>query len=583
MKKGINRFFYILIAIVFCSLSKGFSTSYEDLLKFSSDELLKRGDAYLERHNPDSALVYYVALSGRYASQASKREKENALQGLIKSGGIYYQEGNYNQALDLYFRAFRICETEEINAYFPELYNNMGSIYNRFKDYERGKDYYLRGLKCAEAIGDVETEWKLLNNLVGLCCFGFLEDSDIEDAKIYYDRAKNLKLENDTLQRYYIVLGLGYIFTRENKLDSAIAAYQSALDFAVENSLEPRYVSSPASEIAFLYEEKGDYESALKYLLFANEFNQENRQIELELNGLQNLATIYEKMGDHDKSADYWNQYLNLSDSIFNQREFNRIKNMQMVYEMDKINQEVDYLHAEKAESDLKLRMHIRILIIVLVSLAVLIVLAFILYAQKKKLENAYFDLFSKNQEILKSDKANRKMRLEYEQKLQEEKEKTQRLGQELEVLGHKLEEQTSQEIHPDDAKGSKLSEAQQESLMEDIVDIMENTFEYCDSEFSLNRLAALIGSNTKYVSQAINDTHQKNFRAYINEYRIKEASRRLMNDKEYGHYTIAAIAESVGYKSQTTFILAFKKVTGINPSTYQRIAQKVQKEGAAV
>ena len=87
--------------------------------------------------------------------------------------------------------------------------------------------------------------------------------------------------------------------------------------------------------------------------------------------------------------------------------------------------------------------------------------------------------------------------------------------------------------------------------------------------------LAGLVESNSRYVSQVINDTYGKNFRAYLNEYRIREARLRLMDTAAYGHYTIKAIAESVGYKSHTNFINIFKDITGITPSIYQRIAKE--------
>ena len=121
----------------------------------------------------------------------------------------------------------------------------------------------------------------------------------------------------------------------------------------------------------------------------------------------------------------------------------------------------------------------------------------------------------------------------------------------------------------------NKLTNEQKENLLRDITRIMEETEEFCDSEFSLERLASLIGSNSRYVSQIINETYNKNFRTFVNEYRIKEARIRLMNTAEYGNYTIKAIAESVGYKSHTNFIDIFKKITGITPSIYQKIAKE--------
>ena len=123
-------------------------------------------------------------------------------------------------------------------------------------------------------------------------------------------------------------------------------------------------------------------------------------------------------------------------------------------------------------------------------------------------------------------------------------------------------------------AAADKLTNEQKEKILLSVTDIMENTQEFYDCNFSLERLAELIESNSRYVSVVINETYNKNFRTFINEYRIKEAQLRLMNTALYGNYTIKAIAESVGFKSSTNFISAFKDVTGITPSIYQKIAQ---------
>ena len=47
------------------------------------------------------------------------------------------------------------------------------------------------------------------------------------------------------------------------------------------------------------------------------------------------------------------------------------------------------------------------------------------------------------------------------------------------------------------------------------------------------------------------------------------------MDTAKYGNYTIQAIAESVGYKSHSSFIKVFRKITGIPPSIYQKMARE--------
>ena len=93
--------------------------------------------------------------------------------------------------------------------------------------------------------------------------------------------------------------------------------------------------------------------------------------------------------------------------------------------------------------------------------------------------------------------------------------------------------------------------------------------------DFSLDKLSNLVNSNSKYVSQVINETYHKNFNSFVNEYRIREARRRLTDIEQYGNYTIQTISESVGYKSSTTFINVFRKITGITPSMYQRMVRE--------
>lgn len=123
------------------------------------------------------------------------------------------------------------------------------------------------------------------------------------------------------------------------------------------------------------------------------------------------------------------------------------------------------------------------------------------------------------------------------------------------------------------------LDEEQRKKIADRIIRVMDDTKEYCRMEFSLEDMARLVESNTRYVSQTINETFGKNFRSFINDYRVEEASLRLMDIENYGNFTIKAIAESVGYKSHTNFIEIFKKSTGMTPSTYRKIAIEHKKD----
>ena len=116
--------------------------------------------------------------------------------------------------------------------------------------------------------------------------------------------------------------------------------------------------------------------------------------------------------------------------------------------------------------------------------------------------------------------------------------------------------------------------------LMKQITAIMESSHEVFNEGFSRQRLAELVGSNYKLVSRAINTCRQCNFNALLNEYRIKEACRRLIDSNAYGHYTIEGIANSVGYLSRSNFTAIFKEIMGLTPSAFQKMHEQDLKDG---
>ena len=98
----------------------------------------------------------------------------------------------------------------------------------------------------------------------------------------------------------------------------------------------------------------------------------------------------------------------------------------------------------------------------------------------------------------------------------------------------------------------------------------MENSREVFSQDFSLDKLTALVGSRSKYVSQIINETYEKNFSAFLAERRIREACQILSDESLMKNYTIEAIAANLGFKSRTNFISVFKRVTGLTPTQFK-------------
>ena len=123
--------------------------------------------------------------------------------------------------------------------------------------------------------------------------------------------------------------------------------------------------------------------------------------------------------------------------------------------------------------------------------------------------------------------------------------------------------------------KDSSLISDKQAELRQKIQSVLDDIPTITSPTFNLSRLAELVGSNTTYVSRIVNDVYGKNLSTLLSDLRIKEACRRINNPEKYGQFTLETISASVGFKSRSTFLTSFKRVTGLLPSEFLRIAKR--------
>ena len=113
------------------------------------------------------------------------------------------------------------------------------------------------------------------------------------------------------------------------------------------------------------------------------------------------------------------------------------------------------------------------------------------------------------------------------------------------------------------------------DELYDKILDIIVMQKKYKDVNYSAKQLAKDLKTNTRYLSAVVNSRFGQNYSSLLNEYRIREACRRLADAEHYGNVTIQAIYEQLGYSSASGFINAFRNVNGMTPSAYMKLARQ--------
>ena len=106
------------------------------------------------------------------------------------------------------------------------------------------------------------------------------------------------------------------------------------------------------------------------------------------------------------------------------------------------------------------------------------------------------------------------------------------------------------------------------------IIDKLENAMNsqklYKNPNFCLNDLAEATAESRNSISFALNFHLNKTFYNYVNEMRIEE-SKRLLLDKKMQHFSIEGIAAQSGFKSMSVFYKFFKDIEKVTPAVYRK------------
>ena len=120
--------------------------------------------------------------------------------------------------------------------------------------------------------------------------------------------------------------------------------------------------------------------------------------------------------------------------------------------------------------------------------------------------------------------------------------------------------------------QGSSLAPEQKKQLAGNLESLMKNEKVFTQSDLTIDHLAERLKTNSKYISQIINEFYQQNYYHYINSHRVSEA-KSLMSDPANDKYSILGISNIAGFASKSTFNAAFRKFTGMTPNEFRNNA----------
>jgi AraC-like DNA-binding protein len=518
-----KKILFFIISVLL--LSKAAYTQNQNLISnfqhLSPRQLYDTANHFFNCKSSDTAFVCFNLFINLPVKKNDFEHQKNLIEALNKISIIHFHSADYRNSYDCLIRALHFCEKYNYNSYLPKLYINIGNIYYQYNKLDVTKQYYLKALPLSN---DTTSIIALLSNLGAV----ELESGNLDSADYFLSKSLQISQRNNNYLLPDILNNKASLFQKKGLYDSAYYYYHASLNVARKNEKYAREAQN-LTDLGRLFFEFNKLDSALLYIDLSNKVSKEYNFLRIISENYLILSKIEESKGRKAAALEYYKKYAELIDSVFSVQNFSDINQLQRGYEISKTNAQIEQLVVEKHYQ--KVIWRITFIVLLIVSVALLL-----LFFQNKRLNDAYKTLFDKDIKIIELQKPSNSDTEKYQK--------------------------------------SALTDEMQDELLDKILTVMEDTAIICAPEFSLDRLTELVQSNQTYVSQVINTALKKNFRSFLNGYRIHEAQR-LFSELDLTKYTIAAIAHEVGFKSPAAFRSTFKEITGVSPNFYLKAMQK--------
>ena len=491
-------------------------------------------------------------------SYASSQDQGETAQQLKERGDTCYNREDFPEALEFYLYALEKARKEGRGDISVACTNSMGNIFLNMGNYMRAVYYYKKCCREAHKLGMKRREWIVASNLV----FAYCKMGDAKQARQALQAIRKIDVPRDNAYMFHYYYSWGFIYKLEQKYGLARQNYAKASHYAAKDPYSDNVtLEFEEGEILML---EGKYNKSAAVF---NDVLQKAVQAKdpfVISHCYEMLSKVYQYKGDRGLSNAYHTDFLSLKDSAFNQGQMNKATDKVSNYEEEVNSQHILYLN-NRSRTQMLVIGAFALLLVVVAGASIL------LYKKNRRILCQQEAMLSKNQELTKLyDECSRLL------------ERYIKKGESQTVAKGDADLEKTDGGKPQEAKGGtadgermQLSQEKKDELLAKINKVMDNMEIISRNDFSQQMLAQLVKSNTAYVSHIINDVYGVNFKTYLNNFRIREACRRLKDTEHYGNLTMNAIYEAVGFSSASGFIKAFKKNMGMTPTEYINMQNK--------
>lgn len=296
-------------------------------------------------------------------------------------GVAHWARGSYDDGLKYLFEGLEVYRSLEDSLGQGNCLMNIGLIYSDRYDHERALSFYFDGLKIFEKIGAKGRAATTYTKIASV----FIEQGNNDASRDFLSRALQIHELNQFQYGLMEVFNrLGVLNTRQKKYDSASYYLNKSLLISDEiNDVEGKTKS--LINCAELNMDLSKWEKAEDYLQEAQSSAKKIGSLKWLTEIYNHLQIIYRNKGDLKQALFFFDQYLQVKDSIFNDQIINNISRLESELATAEQKRQLDAREQQivilKQEADLQ---SVKILALIIMVLAILS-LAFLINRNRRK------------------------------------------------------------------------------------------------------------------------------------------------------------------------------------------------------
>ena len=412
-RKGINSIYF------YNSLVKDSTISSIVLLKTSLFRKYAVSSFYLGDYV--ESMVYYDKILDNLNYIDTTRIPHNTIIGIKARcyngrAAIFSTQGIVSKATDNFLKSLRMYELNGDSTGIARLNNNLGIVYKNQGEAEKAEKYFFKSIEIYKNLKSESKIASIYNNLGSL----FVQEKNPEKALEYLEKARELNEKLGSIRSLgHTLHSLGNAYMLEKEFNLASEYYYKAITIQSEASDDRALLDSYVS-LAKLYLETGYLKKARFYLVKSEKLNDKMELLPVTVTIYQLYYELYNIKKNISKALKYHVHFKHLSDSLKAIEQRTEAARIQLNYELEKKQNELEVLNTQRELNEVKLYQkelsdrRQKIIIIIVISLLML-ALVFVHIIFKRLQLNKKQQIIIQNQKM-EMDHKNRILRNAYEE-----------------------------------------------------------------------------------------------------------------------------------------------------------------------